>query len=221
MSETMWADVDRFFEDRLLGADEDPAFALEASRDRGLPEIAVSPGQGKMLMLLARMSRAARILEIGTLGGYSTIWLARALPADGTLVSLEIEAAHADVARDNLAAAGLADRVEVRLGPAVESLEALAGEGQRFDFIFVDADKAGLPDYFRLAMEVAHTGTVLVFDNVVRRGRVLDESGGDPGVEGVRRLTDLIAAEPRVSATSVQTVGAKGYDGFTLALVTG
>lgn len=221
MAEETWTDVDRFFEDQLLGPDEDPRLALKRSRERGLPDIAVSPSQGKMLMLLARMSRAERILEIGTLGGYSTIWLARALSDGGRLVSLEVDPEHAAVARENIAEAGLAEQVEVRLGRATESLAALAAEGQAFDFVFVDADKAGLPEYFRLVLQVAHTGAVLVFDNVVRRGRVLDRTGADPGVEGVRRLTERIAKEPRVSATSVQTVGAKGYDGFTLALVTG
>ncbi len=217
-----WTTVDRYFEDLLLPRDEILAAALAASRAAGLPDIAVSPLQGRLLQLLAQTAGARRILEIGTLGGYSAIWLARALPADGQLVTLELEPKHAEVARANLARAGLAERAEVRVGPALESLAALAGEGAApFDFVFIDADKAGYPDYWHWALKLARPGALIVADNVVRRGAVADAASTDANVQGVRRYLELIAGEPRVQATAVQTVGVKGYDGFCIARIAG
>lgn len=217
----MWTAVDAVFNQALLGDDPVLAAALASSQAAGLPSIAVAPNQGKMLHLMARMVGARRILEVGTLGGYSTIWLARALPADGRLVSLEIDPDHAAVARSNLAQAGLADRAEVRVGPALETLPSLAAEGGApFDFVFIDADKPNNPGYFDWALKLTRPGGLIVVDNVARGGAVADADSQDPNVLGVRRLLDLIAAEPRVSATAVQTVGDKGYDGFLMALVT-
>ncbi len=178
----------------------------------------MSPNQGKLLHLIARLRGARRILEIGTLGGYSTIWLARALPADGRLVTLEYAAKHAEVARANLARAGLADRVDVRVGPALDTLPTLEGP---FDLVFIDADKPNNPGYFRHALRLTRPGSVIIVDNVVRGGRVADAASTDPAVVGTRALADLLAAEPTVDATMIQTVGAKGYDGFAFALVTG
>lgn len=220
MSQAGWSAVDDWFE-RELGL-SDPVLdeARAESARSGLPAIEVTPHHGKLLHLLARMNGARRILEVGTLGGYSTIWLARALPADGQLVSLELVPKHAEVARRNLAAAGLASRVEVRVGPARTSLDAMVANGEGpFDFAFIDADKAQNPSYFERALALSRPGTAIVIDNVVREGRVLDTSGTSPDVEGVRRLHSLLAAEPRITATAVQTVGAKGWDGFTLAYV--
>lgn len=210
-----WANVD----DYLVGALQppDPALdqALADSDAAGLPQIAVASNQGKMLMLLAQSLGARRILEIGTLGGYSTIWLARALPADGKLVSLEYEAKHAKVARRNIARAGLADRVEVRVGRGVDLLPAVEGP---IDFAFIDADKASNPDYFEGALKLSRPGSLIVVDNVVRAGAVTN-ADGDANVQGIRRMFALIAAEPRVEATAVQTVGSKGWDGFCLIRV--
>jgi predicted O-methyltransferase YrrM len=186
--------------------------ALADSAAAGLPAINVAPNQGKLLMLLAQMAGARRILEIGTLGGYSAIWLARALPKDGQLVTLEYAPKHAEVARRNIARAGFKDQVEVKVGAASDILPGLAGP---FDFIFIDADKTGYPDYFRQAVRLSRPGTVIVADNVVRGGRVL-QPGDDPNALAVRRMNELIAAEPRVAATAVQTVGSKGWDGFCL-----
>lgn len=215
MSAADWTAVD----DYLVGALQpgDPALeqALADSNAAGLPQIAVAPNQGKMLMLLAQSIGARRILEIGTLGGYSTIWLARALPADGRLVSLEYEARHAEVARRNIARAGLADRVEVRVGRGVDLLPGVEGP---IDFAFIDADKASNPDYFQGALRLSRPGSLIVVDNVVRQGAVLDPKG-DANVQGIRRMFELIAAEPRVEATAVQTVGSKGWDGFCLIRV--
>mgnify|MGYP003657692993 CR=1 FL=1 len=215
-----WSTVDRYFNDRLTGADEALDAALARSRDAGLPDIAVAPNQGKLLMLFARMCGARRILEIGTLGGYSTIWLARGLADGGNVVTLEHEPKHAEVARTNIDAAGLGERVEIRVGPALEALKELVGEDQRFDLVFFDADKAGLPGYFGEVLKMSRPGTTLVFDNVVRRGRVIEPGTGDPSVDGVRALTEMLGKEPRVAATALQTVGDKGYDGFMLAVVT-
>ncbi|MFZ0215676.1 MAG: O-methyltransferase, partial [Candidatus Dormiibacterota bacterium] len=194
--------------------------SLRRSAEAGLPAIQVSPSQGRLLWLLARTAAARSILEIGTLGGYSTIWLGRALPPDGHLVTLELDAHHAAVARENVAAAGLEAVAEVRQGPAMTSLDAMvaAGEGP-FDLIFVDADKSGYPDYLSGALRLSRPGTLLIADNVVRRGRVVDAGAADPDVQGVRRFTDALAAEPRVTATVVQTVGEKGYDGFAIGIV--
>jgi predicted O-methyltransferase YrrM len=217
---TRWSAVDDYIAGHLLG--DDPALdaALAANAAAGLPAIDVSAVQGKMLHLLARGTGARRILEVGTLGGYSTIWLARALPEGGRLVTLELDPHHAEVARANLANAGVADKVEVCVGPAVQTLEAMIAAGEApFDFIFVDADKEGYPAYLRAAMQLSRRGTMLVFDNVVREGGILDPDHADPRVQGTRALFEVMAAEPRLSATAVQTVGAKKWDGFALAIV--
>ncbi|MHB1923691.1 MAG: O-methyltransferase [Acidimicrobiales bacterium] len=220
MADRRWAEVDAYIGQALLAPDSVLEAALRSSDEAGLPPINVAPNQGKLLMLLAQIRGARRILEVGTLGGYSTIWLARSLPADGRLLSLEIDPHHAEVARANVAAAGLADRVEIILGPAVETLARLGEEGtEPFDFVFIDADKQSNADYFRAAVRMSRPGTVIVVDNVVRNGAVADAASSDPSVQGVRRLNEVMAAETRVSVTAVQTVGVKGYDGFALALV--
>ena len=194
--------------------------ALQAGAEAGLPPHEVSALQGSLLALLARLRGARRILELGTLGGYSTIWLARTLPAGGRLVTLERDAHRADVARTAIAAAGLGDVVELRVGPALETLPELAAEGaEAFDMVFVDADKAANPEYLHWALALGAPGTLIVADNVVRGGTVLDPPAGDAAARGARRFLELLAAEPRVSATVVQTVGAKGHDGFALALI--
>jgi predicted O-methyltransferase YrrM len=200
----------------------DPALdaALQASAAAGLPAIQVAPNQGKLLHLLAQAQGARSILELGTLGGYSTIWLARALPPGGHLITLEADPRHAEVARANIARAGLDGVVEVRLGQALDTLPHLAAEGRGpFDLIFIDADKANIPDYFAWALRLARPGTLIIIDNVVRNGTVADAASTDPSVQGVRRLYELMAAEPRVSATAIQTVGSKGYDGLAIARV--
>lgn len=216
MSQKTWTAVDDYLNDLIVRPDTALADALEASREAGLPEIAVSAPQGKQLYLLARSMGARRILEIGTLGGYSAIWMARALPPGGRLISLEYSPMHAEVARANLARAGLEEVAEVRVGPGLELLPSLSGP---FDFFFIDADKEGYPDYFRGCLELSRPGSVMVFDNAVRDGKVIDPASRDPMVQGVRQLYQDIAAEPRVSATTVQTVGSKGYDGFCMAIV--
>jgi predicted O-methyltransferase YrrM len=201
----------------------DPALdgALEASVRAGLPAIHVAPNQGKLLHLLARAIGARHILEVGTLGAYSTIWLARALPEDGHVITLELDPHHAEVARANLALAGLADRVTVRVGAASDSLAELVSDGAGpFDLVFIDADKQGNADYFRRSLELTHPGSLIVVDNVVRKGNVVDERSTDPTIVGTRRLNEVMAAESRVAVTEVQTVGVKGHDGFALALVT-
>jgi predicted O-methyltransferase YrrM len=210
--------VDKYLGERLVPSDPALDAALAASKAAGLPEIAVAPNQGKFLNLVARIAGARSILEIGTLGGYSTIWLARALPAEGRLITLEADPKHAEVARANIGAAGFADVVEVRLGPAIETLPSVQGP---FDLIFIDADKPNIPHYFESALALSHPGSVIVVDNVIRGGAVADPASTDPSVLGVRRLNELIAAEPRVDATALQTVGSKGYDGLTFALVIG
>jgi predicted O-methyltransferase YrrM len=220
MSQDLWTEVDNYFIDLFLPPDAALDAALQASEAAGLPAIAVAPNQGKLLMLLAQLRGARTILEIGTLGGYSTIWLARALPADGRLISLEANAAHAEVARTNLARAGLGALVEVRTGRALHTLPKLAAEGRGpFDLIFIDADKANTPDYFAWALKLSRRGALIIADNVVRDGAVIDANSDDPDVRGIRRFSELAAAEPRVSATVIQTVGRKGYDGLALALV--
>lgn len=216
MSEKLWADVDTYLEDALLGDDPVLDATRKASRAAGLPDIAVSPTQGKFLHLMARMIGAKRILEIGTLGGYSAIWLARALPEGGELVTLEYDPKHADVARSNIKNAGLDDRVMVLTGAAIDTLPTLGG---LFDFSFIDADKKSNPDYFQWALKLSRQGSVIVVDNVIREGRVIQTGTNDANIEGIRRLNTMIAAEPRVSATALQTVGNKGYDGFAIALV--
>ncbi|MBB5751774.1 O-methyltransferase [Prosthecomicrobium pneumaticum] len=220
MMEKTWDAVDRWFGETIVASDAALDSALAESDRAGLPAIAVAPNQGKLIGLLARMVGARRILEIGTLGGYSTIWLARALPEGGKVVTLEYNPHHAAVAKANIARAGLADRVDIRVGPALETLPHLAQEGGGpFDFAFIDADKKSNPDYFAWALKLGRPGGVILVDNVVRGGAVADPRVEDENVEGVRRLHALIAAEPRVDATALQTVGAKGYDGFTIALI--
>ncbi len=220
MSERRWDQVDSYVSELLVG--EDPALeqALAASAAAGMPPIAVTAPQGKLLHLLVRIRGAARVLEIGTLGAYSTIWIARALAPGGHVVSLELQAGYAEVARANLERAGVGERVQLRVGPALDSLRALIDEGAGpFDMVFIDADKQSTPDYFTLSLELSRPGTVIVADNVVLDGGLADAANDDPRVIGMRRFHELVGAEPRVSATSIQTVGAKGYDGFTLALV--
>jgi len=220
MSEQLWANVDAYIEQQLVPQDEALTAALADSREAGLPAISVAPNQGKLLGLFARSIGARKILELGTLGGYSSIWLARALPEDGSLVTLELEPKHAEVARKNLERAGVLSRVEIRVGRAVDSLRQLHASGRGpFDLIFIDADKESMPEYFTWALALARVGSLIVIDNVIRRGAVADPESTDPRVLGVRRAHELIAAEPRVSATAIQTVGSKGYDGLTFALV--
>jgi len=220
MNQDQWTAVDRYFAERLLPSDPVLEAALEASAAAGLPSINVSPVQGKYLHLLALATGARRILEIGTLGGYSTIWLARALPVGGRVVSLELQPKHAAVARANLDRAGLSARVEIRVGPATESLAQLLAEGAGpFDLIFIDADKPNNPAYLGWALKLARRGTLIVVDNVVRGGKILDPAGADPDVQGTRALFELFAAEPRLASTAMQTVGSKGYDGFAMAVV--
>jgi predicted O-methyltransferase YrrM len=221
MTPEQWAAVDRYFTDTLVGPDPTLDAVLEASAAAGVPSFNVSPAQGKLLELLARIQGARSILEIGTLGGYSTIWLARALPPGGRLVTLEIDAAYAGVARANFARAGLADVIDLRVGPALQTLAALAVEGAGpFDVVFIDADKQHNPEYFAWALRLTRKGSVIVVDNVVRGGAVLDAASDDPTVQGVRRLNERLAAEPRVSAVALQTVGSKGWDGMAIVLVT-
>src|SRR5688500_9622718 len=210
MPQEQWTAVDRYFADLLAPSDPALDAALAASADAGLPAINVSPHLGKLLHLLARVHGARTILEIGTLGGYSTIWLARALPAGGRLVTLEADPEHAEVARANIARAGLTEVVEIRLGRALETLPRLAAEDRGpFDLIFVDADKPSNAEYFAWALKLSRPGSLIVVDNVVRNGAVVDAASTDPSVQGVRRLNEAIAAEPRVTATAIQTVGSK------------
>lgn len=211
-----WAAVDRYVVDRLLGEDAALDAVLAANADAGLPAIDVSAPQGRMLHLLARMAGARRVLEVGTLGGYSTVWLARALPADGRLVTLEVDPHHADTARENLVRAGVAGQVNLIVGPASETLAGLEGP---FDLVFIDADKPSNPLYLREALRLSRPGTTIIVDNVVREGGVLDAASDDPAIVGTRALFDAVAAEPRLIATVIQTVGAKKWDGFLMALV--
>ncbi|MED4568882.1 O-methyltransferase [Brevibacillus agri] len=221
MNREQWTAVDEYFTQKFVSADPILEAVLENNASAGLPPIDVAPNQGKFLHLLARIQGARTILEIGTLGGYSTIWLARALPADGRLITLEAASKHAEVAKANIARAGLESVVEIRLGDALDSLSALADEKQGpFDLIFIDADKKNNPDYFRWALKFSRKGSVIITDNVVRKGAVVDEATSDPNIVGVRQFADLVANEPTVSATAIQTVGSKGYDGFAIALVT-
>lgn len=221
MTPERFAEVDRYLADLLAPEDAALEAALAASEAAGLPAIQVSANQGKLLHLLAQLQNARSILEIGTLGGYSTIWLARALPADGRLVTLEADAGHARVARENLAAAGLAEWVDVRVGDTAHTLRHLRDEGAGpFDLIFVDADKASSVRYLEHSLELSRPGTLLVFDNVVRGGAVTDGATADPSVRGIRDLLARLATDPRVSATAIQTVGDKGWDGLAIARVT-
>jgi len=220
MTQQIWTAVDEYVEEKLIGPDDALEQALRASAAAGLPPIAVSPAQGKLLYLLARVHGTRTVLEVGTLGGYSTIWLARALPAGGSLVSLELNPAYADVAQSNLAHAGLADRVQLRVGAAIESLRTLVAEGAGpFDLIFLDADKPSTPEYFEQALQLSRPGGLIISDNVVRGGALAEQDTEDAGARGMRRFHDMLAAEPRITATTIQTVGRKGYDGFTVVLV--
>jgi predicted O-methyltransferase YrrM len=222
MSQNTWTAVDRYVEQTLVGTDAVLEQTLKATEAAKLPPISVSAPQGKLLYLLALTRGARSILEIGTLGGYSTIWMARALPPEGRLISLEIDPKHAAVARSNIELAGLSEKVDIRIGPALETLEKIQTEGKGpFDLVFIDADKARIPSYFQWSMKLTRRGSLIVVDNVVRNGRVINTDDADPDLQGIRKFNELVAQEPRVSATAIQTVGVKGYDGFALLLVTG
>jgi predicted O-methyltransferase YrrM len=215
-----WSEVDSYFAKTLIGSDAALDEALAANSAAGLPSIDVSAPQGKLIHLLARMTGARKALEIGTLGGYSTIWLARALPDGGRLITLEVSARHAEVARRNVSRAGLESKVEIRTGAALATLPKIEAEGLGpFDFVFIDADKANNAAYLEWALRLSRPGTAIVVDNVVREGGVADAASRDSDVVGVRRMFELMAREPRLSATAIQTVGAKGWDGFALAVV--
>lgn len=220
MTEERWTQVDAWLDEVVVRPDDALAAALAATEAAGMPMIAVSAAQGKWLHLLARAIGARRILEVGTLGGYSAIWLATALPADGRLVTLELSELHATVARANLERAGVGDRVEVRVGPAADTLAAMIADSEApFDLCFIDADKPGYPTYLRHALALVRPGGCIVADNVVRGGGITDPSSTDPNVLGVRETLELMAAEPRLSTTVIQTVGGKGHDGFAMAVV--
>lgn len=222
MSEKTWTAVDDYLSAMLVAPDAALDATLQASAAAGLPEIAVAPTQGKLLMLLARSINARNILELGTLGGYSTIWLARALPKGGRVVTLEADKHHAKVARANFEAAGLSSVIDLRFGKALDILPKLAAEKpEPFDFIFIDADKQNIPDYFTWSLKLARPGSLIVVDNVIRDGAVIEARSSDHSVKGVRRFNEMLKAEKRVSATAIQTVGVKGYDGFAMVLVTG
>jgi predicted O-methyltransferase YrrM len=220
MSEKLWSGVDAYIVGRLLPDDPAMAEVLEANRMGGLPAIDVSAAQGRFLELLVHIAGARNILEIGTLGGYSTIWMARALPVGGRIVTLEYSEKHAEVARTNLGRAGVEDVVDVRVGPALENLPGVEKDGLApFDLIFIDADKPNNSNYLDWAVRLARRGTVIVLDNVVRDGRVIDADSMDPSIVGTRKAFDLLGSHPRLKATALQTVGAKGYDGFAIAVV--
>jgi predicted O-methyltransferase YrrM len=219
MPEKVWSDVDAFFEQHLQPADDILRATLETNVAEGLPPIAVTPPQGKLLHLLARACGARRILEIGTLGAYSTIWLARALPPSGKLITLEIDLHHAEVARRNLERAKVSQRVEIRVGDAAVLLDAMQGYVEPFDFVFVDADKKSSDVYFKAVLTLSHPGTVIIIDNVVRDGKVADASSDDEDIRGIRRMTEWLATQKNISATAIQTVGGKSYDGFLMAIV--
>jgi predicted O-methyltransferase YrrM len=222
VSQENWTAVDEYVGGLLTPHDEALQAALRASEDAGLPAIQVSPAQGKLLYLLAKSIGARQILEFGTLGGYSTIWLARALPADGSLVTLEAEPRNAEVASGNIAGAGFGNLVDLRVGPALDQLPRLDVEGAGpFDLTFIDADKIHTPEYFAWALNHSHPGSLIVSDNVVRFGRLADPDSDDPTIPAQRRLHEMLATDPRVEATTIQTVGVKGHDGFNIALVTG
>jgi caffeoyl-CoA O-methyltransferase len=222
MSQNQWTAVDHYITDLFVPPDPALDAALQATADASMPLINVAPNQGKLLHILALAHGARSILEIGTLAGYSTIWLARALPAAGRLVTLEVDPKHAEVARANIARAGLADIVDLRLGRALDTLPQLAAAGQGpFDLVFIDADKASTTEYFEWALKLTRRGSLIIVDNVVRDGAVIDADSADASVQGVRRFMAALAAEPRVTATAIQTVGSKGYDGLAFAVVTG
>ncbi|MGA3333514.1 MAG: O-methyltransferase [Terracidiphilus sp.] len=216
----LWASVDRYFGDLLAPSDEKLEAAVKANRKARLPAIDVSPLQGKFLQVLVQMTRAKRVLEIGTLGGYSAIWMARALPRDGRIVSLEFSPKHAEVAHANLSNAGVDKLVDIRIGPALSTLPKLAAEGaEPFDLIFIDADKKNNPHYLQWALKLSRPGTVILVDNVARHGNVVEAKSSGPEIVGTRRCLEMMAAEPRLSAVALQTVGVKGLDGFALAVV--
>jgi predicted O-methyltransferase YrrM len=220
-TDALWTEIDDYLDDCFVPGDDALDTALASSEAAGLPRINVAPNQGKLLMLLAQAIGASRILEIGTLGGYSTIWLARALPPGGHLITLEFDPKHADVARANIGNAGLSRMVQVRVGAALDTLPQLAGEGRGpFDLIFIDADKVNTPAYFAWALTLSRPGSLIIVDNVVRDGAVADASTTDAGVQGMRRFFELVQSEPRVEATATQTVGIKGYDGLAIVRVT-
>jgi predicted O-methyltransferase YrrM len=215
-----WTAVDRYFSNELKLSDAALEAALAANKAAELPAIDVAPNQGKLLQLLAQLTGAKRILEIGTLGGYSTIWLARALPAAGRLITLEFNPKHAEIARRNIERAGLAELVEIRVGPALDTLPKLQTDMKEpFDMVFIDADKPNNAEYLRWALKLSRRGTLIVIDNVVRDGAVIDANSADKDVQGARQLFELLAGEPRLSSTALQTVGIKGYDGFAIAIV--
>lgn len=218
MTQEAWSAIDQYITDQIVHEDAALRAATRATVDAGLPQIAVAPNQGKLLSLLARLLGAKRILEIGTLAGYSTIWLARGLSRGGRLITLEADEQHAAVARDNFRRAKLARMIELRVGKALDTLPEVP-RTPRFDLVFIDADKANIPDYFAWGLKLTRKGGVIVVDNVVREGAILDGTSPDVSVQGVRRLHEMIAREKRVSATTIQTVGSKGHDGFTIALV--
>ncbi len=220
MNQEKWTKVDQYITDALIPPDPIFAEVLRANAAAGLPPIAVSAPQGKFLHLLVKIQKARTVLEIGTLGGYSTIWLARALPADGRLITLESNPQHAEVAKSNISRAALGGIVDLRVGQALDLLAKIANEGRStFDFVFIDADKENTPEYFQWALKLCHSGSVIVADNVIRDGDIIDDDSDDPGVLGMRRLNEMIAVEPRVTATALQTVGNKGYDGFAILYV--
>jgi predicted O-methyltransferase YrrM len=220
MDKQLWTAVDQYTTALLMPHDAALDAALAASDAAGLPAISVSPSQGKLLMLLAQIAGAKQVLEVGTLGGYSSIWLARALRPGGRLITLEADPKHAEVARSNIARAGFAQMVQVRLGDARTSIQKLGAEGLGpFDLFFIDADKQSIPHYLEWSLKLSHPGSLIIVDNVVRDGALIDGKSNDANVQGARRLHEMLAAEPRISATTIQTVGSKGYDGFTLALV--
>ena len=222
MNQEIWTAVDQYINNLFVPSDPVLDAALGASKAADLPSIQVSPPQGKLLHIIARLCGARKVLEIGTLGGYSTIWLARALPPGGRVVTLEADVKHADVARANFASAGLSHLIDLRFGPALDSLPQIAGQGLGpFDLFFIDADKAAMAEYFDWALRLSRPGSLIISDNVIRHGGVINADSDDPDIQGVRRFNERVAAEPRVSATEIQTVGSKGYDGFALAVVLG
>jgi predicted O-methyltransferase YrrM len=219
-SQALWTAVDDYISTSLIPSDPTLEEALQANSAAGLPAIDVTPNQGKLLNFLIRIQGAKRVLEIGTLGGYSTIWMARALPSDGRLITLEVNPKHAEVAAANIARAGLASIVDLRVGPALDSLSQLQAEGTvSFDLIFIDADKPNNPNYLDWALRLSRPGTVIITDNVIREGAIVEQDNPDPAIQGTRRFFEKLAAEPRLDATALQTVGSKKYDGFAIALV--
>lgn len=221
MSQETWNAVDAYISETLVFEDEVLRAASKSSSEAGLPPIAVAPNQGKFLHLLVRAIGARNVLEIGTLGGYSTIWLARGLASGGRLVTLEVDPRHAEVARSNIDLAGLSQIVEVRVGAAIDTLPKLAAEAaEPYDFVFIDADKPSTPDYLKWAIDLSHPGSLIVIDNVVRNGGIIDKDTDDATVQGIRRANEVLAADPRVTSTAIQMVGTKGYDGMAIVLVT-